>query len=146
MASNQNFNLTGTAIGEFEFSVLAISFLKYWKTLHRMFQQVKLTLDGIFHLRRQIYSTFNSIYYAIHCWLWVTLFVNFRWNKFYNVLCYIPYGETWLDKRIRIWVYLLDFRSCYHYRNHSSLYLLLMKNTDIEVRGIIAIGIGIQNP
>ena len=79
--------------------------------------------------------------------LWVTLFVNFRWNKFYNALCYIRYGKTWLDKRIRIWVYLLDYGSCYHYRNHSSLHLLLMKNTDIEVSGIIAsgIGIGIKN-
>ena len=42
-APNKNFNLTGTAIGEFDFLVLAISYLKYLSSVRRMFQQVKLT-------------------------------------------------------------------------------------------------------
>jgi hypothetical protein len=44
-ARNKNFNLTGTAIGEFEFSVLAKRLLKYFNTARRMFQQVKLALS-----------------------------------------------------------------------------------------------------
>jgi len=37
---NKKIKPTGTAIGEFEFSVLAIRFLKYWNTVRRMFQRL----------------------------------------------------------------------------------------------------------